>query len=250
MRLRDLERMYEVESEHWWFAGKRLLFRRLLADRLAAGKPRILDVGCGTGAVSREFAAFGRVVSLDRSQDALRFAAGRGVPCPVVGEAERLPFRASSFDLVLAFDVIEHVEDDHAMLADLRRVIAPGGTLAIHVPAWPSLYGRHDRALEHKRRYTRRTLAELLTRAGFHIDHLGWASAAILPAAVVLRGAERLFAHGSKEPAGADVYPLPHALNRLMLEVYRVEAALAARGALPFGLSLAAVASVDPGSGG
>jgi len=247
MRLRDLERMHAVESEHWWFTGKRILFRRLLTDRLAPGGLRILDVGCGTGAVSRQLSAFGTVCSLDCSSDALRFARTRGLQCPVVGDAARLPFRASAFDLVTAFDIIEHVEDDLAMAGELRRVVAPGGALAVHVPAWPSLFGRHDEVLEHKRRYTRKSLAKLLTTAGFRLEYLGWASCAILAPALILRTAEKLIPRGSNADSElADVYPLPRPLNRLMINLYKVEAALASRGALPFGLSLAAIAAVDP----
>jgi len=250
MRLHDLERMDAVETEHWWFAGKRIRFRRLLADRLAQGGLRILDVGCGTGAVSRELSGFGTVCSLDLSPDALRFAQTRGVRHAVVGDAAQLPFRAAAFDLVTAFDIIEHVEDDRALAADLRRVVAPGGALAVHVPAWPFLFGRHDEVLAHKRRYTRRSLATLLTTAGFRLEYLGWVSCAIFPAAVVLRSAEKYVfrrAAVAKPDASADVYPLPKPLNRLMLNLYKLEAVLAARRALPFGLSLAALASVEPG---
>jgi len=240
MQHRELAEMYAVESSHWWYAGKRLLFQRLLAGRLSQSHMRILDVGCGTGAVALDFGRYGRVVACDRSRDAIAFARTRGVRDAVVSDATHVPFADASFDLVLAFDVIEHVDDDRAMLTELGRVLRPGGAVAIHVPAWPSLWSRHDEVLEHRRRYTRRALRGVIADAGLSAEYLGWASATILLPAFALRMVRRM------RPAaddGQDVFALPGPLNAVMLGAYRVEAALAASTGLPFGLSLAAVAT-------
>jgi ubiquinone/menaquinone biosynthesis C-methylase UbiE len=248
MNVRDLAEMYAVETSHWWFAGKRLLFKRLLRERLARPGLRLLDVGCGTGAVAVDFGAHGWLCASDRSPDALAFVRSRGVRNVVASDAAVLPFADASFDIVTAFDVIEHVEDDYAMALELARVLRPGGALAVHVPAWPSLWSRHDELLEHKRRYTRRALRRLLLDTGFALEHLGWASATILPAAVVMRTASALGArratHGRAQDDAdkAELFSLPRPLNTAMLGVYRAETAVAASVGLPFGLSLAAIA--------
>ena len=254
MQYRDLAELYAVETNHWWFAGKRMLFKRLLAERLRAERIRILDIGCGTGAVAVDFGLHGWLCACDRSSDALAFARSRGVRNVVGSDAASLPFADASFDLVLAFDVIEHVEDDRAMLAELRRVLRPGGAIAIHVPAWPSLWSRHDEILEHKRRYTRRALKALLADGKMRVEYLGWASAAILMPAVLMRSLESVRPADRGEasaPAGGDgasgdaasLYPLPVPLNAAMRGIYRVESAIAAHVGLPFGLSLAAIAA-------
>ena len=246
MHVRDLAEMYAVETSHWWFAGKRMLFKRLLRDRLARAGVRLLDVGCGTGAVAVDFGAHGWLCASDRSPDALAFVRSRGVRNVVASDAAVLPFADASFDIVTAFDVIEHVEDDYAMARELARVLRPGGALAVHVPAWPSLWSRHDELLEHKRRYTRRALRRLLLDTGFALEHLGWASATILPAAVVMRTAARLGLKKDRpadEEETAELFPLPAPLNAAMLGVYRAESAIAASVGLPFGLSLAAIAT-------
>jgi len=238
MKESDLAAMHAVESNHWWFVGKRLLFERLLAVRLRKPGLAILDVGCGTGGNAQTFSRYGRVTACDRSPAALRMARRGGLRDLVASDAAELPFRSESFDLVLALDVIEHVDDDRKMLAELRRVLRPGGAVAIHVPAWPFLWSNHDVALEHRRRYTRRSLARLIADCALRTERFGWSSAAIFPPAVALRMLRPLLPAKS---TAADLYPLPAPLNRLMVSVYRVEAALAERGKLPIGLSLAAV---------
>ncbi len=239
MQLKDLEQMYAVEVDHWWFAGKRMLFKKLLAERLARPGLRMLDVGSGTGAVPSDFMRHGWIVATDRSVDAMRFARKRGVKAAAVSDATVLPVAPACMDLVLAFDVIEHVDDDRGMLAEIARVLRPGGMVAIHVPAWPSLWSRHDEVLQHKRRYTRRSLRRLIEASPLSLEYLGWTSATILAPAFAVRGIERLLGPLSET---ADIYPAPAPINALLKAVYRAEAAIASTTGLPFGLSLAALA--------
>jgi len=241
MQRKELEEMSAVEGDHWWFTGKRLFMRHLLGDHLRSkGRPlRILDVGCGTGANAVELSAYGEVVACDRSLDALGMAAGRGVSRLCAASAPDLPFASGTFDVVTAFDIIEHVDDDAGFVADLTRVLVPGGALAIHVPAWPSLWSRHDEILEHKRRYTYRSLRALLDRSGLRTEHLGWASCAIFPATAAVRWTRRVTG-GGQEVADLGVVPRP--LNSALRAVYRLEARMAATVGLPFGVSLAAIA--------
>jgi SAM-dependent methyltransferase len=240
MQRREIEKMYETESNHWWFAGKRLLIRRLLGRRLEKPGLRILDVGCGAGATAVDFSSNGWVCACDRSLDSLEFVGKRGIAPRVAGEAPRLPFRDGAFDIVLALDIVEHVDDDSAFVAELGRILAPGGALAVHVPAWPSLWSRHDEVLEHKRRYTRRGLDRLLRASPLHVEYVGWSNCAILLPTVGIRWARRM---SKNEPDGADLGIVPAPINRLLLSLYAAEAKIAARTGLPFGVSLAAIAT-------
>lgn len=241
MQPEQIAEMYELESEHWWFWGKRLLMRRLLGDRLRAERrARILDIGCGAGANALELSAYGDVTACDRSLDALAFVRSRGVAGVVAAEAPQLPFADASFDVVTAYDVIEHVEDDRTFVRELARVLAPGGALAVHVPAWPFLWSRHDEVLEHKRRYTRRGLRELLSGTGLELESVGWTNFTIFAPTAALRWTRRLV---GGEGEGADLGVVPAPVNALLRSVYRVEAALAATTGLPVGVSLAAIAT-------
>jgi SAM-dependent methyltransferase len=243
MQFRELEKMYRVEENHWWFAGKRALFKRLLRSRLAGADLKILDIGSGTGAVPRDFGRFGWICATDRSVEALRFARSRGVAAVACCDALSVPIASNSVDLVLAFDILEHVEDDAGALDELTRVLKPGGAAAIHVPAWPRLWSAHDEALEHKRRYTRKSFSVLLAKSNLEIEHLGWSGATILAPAFALRGLRRLLPDKPNETSEADLFSLPKPLNAFMRAVYDVEAAAAAGIGLPFGLSLAAIAT-------
>jgi SAM-dependent methyltransferase len=240
MRREQIAEMYALEASHWWFWGKRRVMQRLLGPRLAAGNLEILDIGCGAGANALELSAYGHVTASDRSLDALAFVRSRGVAEVVAAEAPRLPFREAAFDLVTAYDVIEHVSDDQLFVGELARVIAPGGSLAVHVPAWPSLWSRHDEVLEHKRRYTRASLRALLAGSGLTLDFLGWTNFTIFAPTVALRWTRRKI---SQEPTSADLGVVPPAINTILRGIYRIEAALAATTGLPVGVSLAAIAT-------
>ena len=137
MHAEQIADMYALESTHWWFWGKRLVMRRLLGDRLTKGNLRILDIGCGAGANAVELSSYGMVTACDRSLAALAFVRSRGIDDVVAAEAPELPFCDNAFDVITAYDVIEHVGDDSAFVRELARVLAPGGALAVHVPAWP-----------------------------------------------------------------------------------------------------------------
>ena len=241
MQREQIAEMYALEAGHWWFWGKRLLMRRLLAKHLARPGARILDIGCGAGANALELSAYGEVTASDRSLDALAFVRSRGVGSVIAAEAPQLPFRDGAFDIVTAYDVIEHVEDDHGFVAELARVLAPGGALAVHVPAWPSLWSGHDEVLEHKRRYTRRALRDLLAASGLlRTESLGWTNFTIFAPTAALRWTRRLLGTGS---GGADLGVVAAPVNTLLRGVYRVEAVLAATTGLPIGVSLAAIAT-------
>lgn len=159
---------YQLETRHWWFVGRGSLFLRLLARHLEARPQRILDVGCGTGNNVRRLTRYGSVVGLDCSAEALAYCRRR-VPAPASltgGTMARLPFADGAFDVVTAFDVLEHDADPQACVAEVRRVLRPGGWFLASVPAYRFMWGDHDRVAHHFRRYERDEVARLVeTRA-------------------------------------------------------------------------------------
>jgi ubiquinone/menaquinone biosynthesis C-methylase UbiE len=177
--------MRRVEETHWWFAGRRRIIRsfleRLCSDaevESAGGGGRhpvnILDVGCGTGANLEMLSEFGEVEGVDISGEALAFCRERGLENVKQGEAEALPFADSSFDLVTGLDVVEHLDDDHAGLKEMRRVLRPGGHALVFVPAFMFLWGVQDDISHHRRRYTLDQLERVMRQSGFRVERASY----------------------------------------------------------------------------
>jgi ubiquinone/menaquinone biosynthesis C-methylase UbiE len=186
-----------------------------------------LDLGCGTGGSFSLLRNFGTVIGLDVSPLALKFAKEKGMKHLVLGSAENLPFADNCLDLVAALDVLEHLDDDCQALREIWRVLKPNGAFVFTVPAFMSLWSVHDIALAHKRRY---------------------AICPLLPAVFVFRKMQNLFMRGRK-PATA-LIELPSPLNRLLIELLRLEATLIPFVRLPFGVSLVGLAEKLPKHGG
>ncbi|HEX8097878.1 MAG TPA: methyltransferase domain-containing protein [Pyrinomonadaceae bacterium] len=181
---REMERhtysiMYEVEGAHWWFVGRRRIIESFLEEvcrEIGKERPRILDVGCGTGANLEMLGRFGDAEGVDVSPDALAFCRARGLEKVKQGEAERLPYEDCSFDLVTALDVVEHLDDDAAGLKEMRRVLRPGGRALLFVPAFMFLWGVQDDVSNHRRRYTLAGLRRALADAGFEVERATYAN--------------------------------------------------------------------------
>jgi SAM-dependent methyltransferase len=239
MDAREHERLAHFEEWYWWHRGRRAIVQRLL-DLHAPPCARILDVGCGTGATTQSLARFGSVVGMDIGRSALEVAARRGLPV-AQSSAARLPARAGAFDLVVALDVLEHLEDDLAAAREMRAALRPGGLLVATVPAYPSLWSGHDEALGHRRRYRRRPLVATLERAGFEIVLCCYVMASILPAAVIVRLYERWIRRGPAQRESGYI-PVPAPLNALLAWITSIGGRLLPWIRLPFGLSLVVVA--------
>lgn len=162
-----------IEETHWWYVGRRRLFGREIRKAAVPEKAEILDVGTGAGTNLRMLRDLGfpRVIGLDTSDDAIRWCAAKGLGDVCNGSITEIPFSENRFDLVLATDVIEHVDDDFRAVSEIARVLAPGGRALITVPAFPSLWGLQDEVGQHKRRYRLSELTDLVSRGGLNITH-------------------------------------------------------------------------------
>jgi SAM-dependent methyltransferase len=235
----EYERLARFEEWYWWHRGRQAIVQRLLAF-YAPACARILDVGCGTGATTLGLRRFGPVIAMDVARRALEVAGGRGIAVAQASIA-RLPARASAFDLVVALDVLEHVEDDAGAAREMHAVLRPGGLLLVTVPAYPWLWSGHDEALGHRRRYLRRPLIAALERGGFEVVFCAYAMASILPAAVLVRLYERWIRRGPARRESGYV-PVPAPLNALLAWLTSAGSRVLPWIRMPFGLSLVAVA--------
>jgi SAM-dependent methyltransferase len=157
----------KAEETHWWFVGRRRLFAAELEKAGVKPTDRVLDIGTGTGANLRLLRDLGftAVTGLDANEEAIGYCASKGLGVVRKGDICALPFADGSFDLVLATDVIEHVDDDDSAVREISRVLVRGGKALITVPAFQSLWGLQDRKAFHKRRYRMNSLLSLLRGA-------------------------------------------------------------------------------------
>ncbi len=232
--------MYEAEERQWWYSGQRAIALALLeAAGPAAPGRRLLDAGCGTGynlvALGRE----ARATGVDLSADAIAFCRERGVRA-LRGSVLQLPFADAAFDAVTSFDVLYHawVSDDHAAVAEMARVLRPGGVALVRVPALKALWGAHDLEVQSRHRYTRGELVALLRACGLGVLRASYCNSILFPLLFARRTLDRVF---SRE--GSDVGFLPAPLEWLFSRALRVEAALVRRGlSFPIGASVVALA--------
>jgi len=238
--------LYDVirrtEASHWWYVGR----RRIVFDwveQYVGDAPSVLDIGCGTGFNLEELRRRGvpNGVGLDVSAKALAFCRERGLRRLVQGDAARLPYRDASFDVVLALDLIEHVEDDRAALAGLLRALKPGGRLIVFTPALPFLWSAQDRVSHHYRRYTRSALRSKLRSTGFAVDKLSYVNTLLFPVVFAGRLALRLSGRADRLTSENELHPSWS--NGLLTSVFSTERVMLRWANLPIGVSLFAIAS-------
>src|SRR5260370_786099 len=124
MNAEEYERMFRLEDSYWWFVGRHDLALAFLRGEFGARHDlSILDIGCGTGAMSQKLLNWGTVVSADFSPLALSFSKRRDLSRLCAADAMKLPFRDCSFDLIVALDILEHVPNDAAALREFQRVL-------------------------------------------------------------------------------------------------------------------------------
>ena len=191
MRASELAAMIAHDDRHWWYRGRRRVLAAVLDGIALPPGARLLDAGCGSGRELDELAARGRATGIDVSDVALACARRRGHADVRRAAIERLPFADATFDLVTCLDVIEHLPDDVAALAELRRVTRPDGLLVVTVPAYQALWSAHDLANRHLRRYRAASLRAAAGAAGWVVVRDTHFNALLLGPAAVVRLARR-----------------------------------------------------------
>ncbi len=229
------ERMARIEGDHWWFVGRRRILSAIIGRLDLPAEAKILEAGCGTGGNLAMLSRFGRVSGIEPNAYARSMIAEKGdfdivdtnLPGPI-------PFDESSFDLLAAFDVFEHLGDDRGALESLARHLKPEGLILLTVPSPKSLWSQHDVLHHHKRRYGKHDLIELVTAAGFTPLFCTYFSTWLFPLIAGTRWIKKIF---RLEGSDDEFFP-PAFLNRILAMVFGSERHLVGRVPLPIGSSI------------
>jgi len=239
------------EDSHWWFASRTRALNAVI-EPLLPQKPdfRLLDVGCGAGNMIHHLSRYGKVKGLEIDERPVKVAREeRGYDVDLFDVTGQMPFDDNSFDAVTALDVIEHNEDDVAILTDSYRVLKPGGHMIITVPAFMWLWSHNDDINAHVRRYTAQELKQKLTQTGFEVSRITYNNFFVFPLAaalILLRRSsksepELASHHLDEEEYQVEMEPASPTVNTALTQVGKVEASLIRYVNLPFGTSLIAV---------
>jgi len=248
MKIEEYRRMFELEDSHWWYRGLRRIFLTLLdqrykGERLTSGRDhkRILDAGCGTGAMLKCLRRYGSPIGVDISSEALKFCGLRKEAEVVGASIQRLPFKGETFDIVTSFDVLYHkdVHDDINALREFHRILKRDGRLALNVPAYDFLYSEHDEAIHTRHRYTRGELERKVRECGFVVEKASYWNTFLFPVAATVRLTKRLIGLvGGRREARSELKPLSFWANASLASILSLEALLLKRVNFPFGLSV------------
>ena len=203
MEAAEYDRMAKVEERHWWFRARLAVVRTFLKRYVPPGIG--LDCSCGTGMTLKSLQPWVQM-GADLHGSALKHSRARGLPRLMQADLRKLPLAEGSLDVVTSLDTLEHIEEDEQALAEIFRVLKPGGYGLFTVPAHPWMFSAHDRALHHVRRYRRGEFRQKVSAAGFEIRKYRYINTALFPLVALVRLVSR--GEGTKSdtekvPAGA-----------------------------------------------
>ena len=233
------DRMRLLQDHHWWFRGRRTILSGLIGELTLPHPARVLEAGCGPGGNLTMLRRFGQVTGLEPDEASRTYASQRmGVRVEGGLLPDTLPFEPASFDLVCAFDVIEHVDEDAATVAALGRLLKVGGYLATTVPAQPWMWGQHDALHHHKRRYRLRDYRRLFDAAGLTILKASYFNTLLFAPIAAIRLAKLALRSTS---ADDDALP-PEPVNALLAGLFGAELHWLKHAPLPIGVSIVVIA--------
>ena len=240
---------HEVEAVHWWFVARRTIVKELVRKAASSTQAAILEIGCSGGPLMESLRddGFSNLFGIDISPEAVALCLARRIPNVSIMDAQAPDFPAASFDVITASDVLEHLSDGPGALAEWYKLLRPGGTLIVFVPAFNFLWSGHDEINHHFRRYRAADLARLLHSAGFEIRRQGYWNFSIFFPVALVRLAKRLLSRLSTKPSAGDLKPIPFLFNQVLIWLLNMENKILLAGVnFPWGVSATVVARKPP----
>lgn len=242
MEKQTYEILHDSERAHWWFAGRRALLDTFIGEFIGKEKERnlILDAGCSTGSNLSCLKRYGRVCGVDFYEDALRLCRRHDSPALIQADARSLPFLPESYDLIVALDLLEHLDDDAKALKQFNYVLKNNGYLIITIPAYKFLWSNFDVLSKHFKRYSLKELRQRIKEEGFEIKKISYFNCFLFFGVLINRLAKKLF----RQPVNlsSDLAPPAEIINKALKMIFLCEVSLIKKINLPFGSSIFCIA--------
>ncbi len=230
--------MADIQATHWWYEARRKIIESFIRPLNLKKGAAILEVGCGTGVNLTMLKKYGETCAVEPNEFA-RTTAQKLSGCDIREGylPHDIPFQGP-FDLIGAFDVIEHIDDDRGSVMALRALLKDDGHALFTVPAFTFLWSRHDEANHHKRRYRRDEFRRLLENAGYKIEYISYYNTLLFPLVAAVRLAKKTL---NLNDSPDETMPRLPFVNTILCAVFAAERHLLKFTTLPFGVSIIAL---------
>lgn len=240
-----IQKQKNVNFEHFWHkARKKLIFNLLNFVFVNYSNDRIiLDIGAGTGTEIKEIKKFGNVTAFDINEKALKIAKNLGHKI-ILGDIEKYNLKSNVYDCVCCFDILEHLDKDTKVIKKIHSSLKKDGYLIFTVPSYQALFGQHDMALEHKRRYSKKEINNKLKKIGFEIIKIGYWNSILFPLIAFFRLIKIIiYKIFNIKKCQTESRPVNKYINDLFYFILNLEnKAFKKKNSFPFGLSIYGIA--------
>tara|TARA_B100000519_G_scaffold198884_1_gene209152 strand:+ start:115 stop:852 length:738 start_codon:yes stop_codon:yes gene_type:complete len=242
--LKDYENYYhQIEDKHWWHISRRDMIIKLIKWQDLDKNYRVLDIGCSTGKFVKEALKLSsaNIFGIDISETAVKECEKNGLENIYLMSGDKTTFDDNSFDIVIASDCLEHMENDSKTLKEWNRIIKPNGKLIIFVPAWKTLWSNLDEMSHHYRRYSYSDLKMKLIDADFNIHRLSFWNVLLFIPILIYRKIESLTRTNNVNQLQSSIPS--NFINELLKSILKIENRIIIKHNLPIGVSLFAICS-------
>jgi SAM-dependent methyltransferase len=235
--------MIELQEEHWWFVARRDVIKSVINMQVPQGSTsKILEIGCGVGGNVGLLSQSGQYRGIDMHKPAIDYCSEKypqfEFQCTRVEDIPQ-EFNSNKFDSIYLLDVLEHIDDQVAILKSAQNYLTPSGKILVTVPAFEFLWSPHDDFVHHVRRYTKAGLKKVLEDSGYRVERISYFNSILFPLALIQRLGMRLL----NRKLSTHLSTPPTVVNWLFKVTFAQEAWILKRTNLPVGLSIIAVVS-------
>ncbi|MEF3279771.1 MAG: class I SAM-dependent methyltransferase [Elusimicrobiota bacterium] len=231
----------KIDLDNWWFRSRNDIISYLLLSNFKDKKIKIIDIGCAGGSLLfyLKKKGFENLYGMDNNKSIIGSKNFKNINI-VLGDALKTEFKNDFFDVVISSDILEHIENDEKAIEETNRILKKGGIFIVFVPAFKFLWSYHDVINEHKRRYTKRDLVNIIEKHGFKILKASYWNFSFFIPALLIRWFKGFFRIRSN-----DYYKLPYLINKFIILILKFENFILRFINFPFGVSVFVVAKKD-----